>query len=119
MKRRSNIDKPLYYDNRRGDRSKDLLSKLSKNVANVVRKNFKQGGSSADKPKPTDKPKPSNVIEFPVPPDSPIANWYKASADELKQLLSPIYNEKQLKGLSEAELKELLQYTIDTGGFGA
>jgi hypothetical protein len=28
---------------------------------------------------PEDKPKPNNVVPFPVPEDSPLSNWYKAN----------------------------------------
>ena len=35
---------------------------------------------------PEDKPenKPSNIIPFPVPEDSPLNNWHKANRDKYK-----------------------------------
>ena len=49
----------------------------------------------------------------------PLYEWWKtASVDDVKELLNPVYSEKALEGLSEKELLDLLQYTIDTGGIG-
>lgn len=119
MKNKSRMDKPL-YDDRRGNRDELLLSKLSPKVANSVRISMSTGGS-ADKPKPLKpkpKPKPNNVLPFPDKPGNMGLWWKKASAEDIMELLNPVYSEKALEGLSDTELKELLQYTIDTGGIG-
>jgi|TARA_R110000796_G_scaffold15067_1_gene48535 hypothetical protein len=90
-----------------------IISKMTPKVANIVRKRLKEGGTT------NDKPKPSNVINFPIKPNMPLYEWWKtASVDDVKELLNPVYSEKALEGLSEKELLDLLQYTIDTGGIG-
>ena len=62
----------------------------------------------------------NNVVPFPIKPGTPIDEWYKtASRDDVLELLNRVYDLKFLKGLNEKELGELLDYTIDTGGFGA
>ena len=115
----SRMDKPLYDLNKLGDAEVTLkISKLSPKVANTVRKSMATGGST-NKPKPVKpKPKPNNVIPFPDKPGNMGLWWKKASAEDIMELLNPVYSEKALEGLSDTELKELLQYTIDTGGIG-
>ena len=62
----------------------------------------------------------NNVVPFPIKPGTPIDEWYKtASRDDVLELLNRVYDLKFLKGLNEKELEDLLDYTIDTGGFGA
>ena len=62
----------------------------------------------------------NNVVPFPIPNDAPLNEWYKtASRDDVLELLNRVYDLKFLKGLNKKELEELLDYTIDTGGFGA
>ena len=82
---------------------------------------YSKGGVAKNGSKPTQSGdnKPSNVVPFPMPNDAPLNEWYKtASRDDVLQLLNRVYGLKFLKGLSEKELGELLDYTIDTGGFG-
>ena len=63
----------------------------------------------------------NNIINFPVKPGTPMDEWYKTAkkSDYLELLVGMAgFKEDALKDLSESELKELLQYPIDTGGFG-
>jgi len=75
---------------------------------------------------PEDKPKPNNVIQFPVPEDSPLANWYKAnkgkfknkqiaSIDDLAPYLTNFISEEKLLQMSEQEIEILLQDLLDKG----
>lgn len=76
---------------------------------------------------PEDKPeKPTNVIPFPVPEDSPLNNWHKANKDKYKNkkiasvedlapYLTNFYSEKQLMQMSEEEIKNILQELLDKG----
>lgn len=90
--------------------------KLSPNVLKIVetRKTFKQGSPVEEKP--------TNIIPFTPKPDAPLSpsnpdGWTKtAKKEDYYELLFRIYGNKIFE-LSEEELKELLQYTIDTGGF--
>jgi len=115
-KNKNNIGKPIDYDQDYLDgvdiASNIIISKLSPKVANIVRKRMSKGGSTNDEPKPT------NVIQFPEKPGNMGLWWKTASADDIKELLSPVFSEKELHGLTDTELKELLQYTLDTGGIG-
>jgi hypothetical protein len=55
-----------------------------------------------------------------MPPDAPLNDWYKtASRDDYLDLLNRVYGEKFLKDLTVEELKDILEYTIDTGGFNS
>ena len=73
---------------------------------------------------PEDKPKPNNVVPFPVPEDSQLSNWYKAnkgkfknkqiaSIDDLAPYLTNFYTEKQLMQMSEEEIKNILQELLN------
>ena len=65
--------------------------------------------------------KNNNIINFPVKTGTPMDEWYKTAkkSDYLELLVGMAgFKEDALKDLTESELKELLQYTIDTGGFG-
>ena len=77
---------------------------------------------------PEDKPenKPSNIIPFPVPEDSPLNNWHKANGDKYKNkkiasvedlapYLTNFYSEKELLQMSEEEIKNILQDLLDKG----
>jgi hypothetical protein len=76
---------------------------------------------------PEDKPKPNNnVIQFPVPEDSPLNNWHKANRDKYKNkkiasvedlapYLTNFYSEKELLQMSEEEIKNILQDLLDKG----
>ncbi len=76
--------------------------------------------SKPSKPTQNGNNKPSNVIPFPMPPDAPLNDWYKtASRDDYLDLLNRVYGEKFLKDLTIEELKDILEYTIDTGGFNS
>jgi hypothetical protein len=75
---------------------------------------------------PEDKPKPNNVVPFPVPEDSPLSNWHKAnkgkyknkkiaSVEDLAPYLTNFYTEKQLMQMSEEEIKNILQELLNKG----
>jgi len=75
---------------------------------------------------PEDKPKPNNVVPFPVPEDSPLSNWYKAnkgkfknkqiaSIDDLAPYLTNFISEEKLLQMSEQEIEILLQDLLDKG----
>jgi hypothetical protein len=51
----------------------------------------------------------------PMPPDA-LNDWYKTASRELSRR---VYGEKFLKDLTIEELKDILEYTIDTGGFNS
>ena len=107
---KNNISKPLPA----GGAPKQKKVRLSKKLARIV--SYYASGGDVD-----NKPKPNNVIPFPVKPGTPMDEWYKTAkkSDYLELLVGMAgFKEDALKDLSESELKELLQYTIDTGGFG-
>ena len=94
-----------------------------------IAKKLKVGGPvEEDKPKPI-KPKPNNILNFPIPSGSPIDLWWLktnkeftkeskkelASIDDLAPYLSKFYSEKQINAMSEAEMLEKLQDLIDKG----
>ena len=80
---------------------------------------YSKGGAVKNGSKPTQNGQ-NNVVPFPIPNDAPLNEWYKtASRDDVLELLNRVYDLKFLKGLNKKELEELLDYTIDTGGFGA
>ena len=75
---------------------------------------------------PEDKPKPNNVVPFPVPEDSPLSNWYKAnkgkfknkqiaSIDDLAPYLTNFISEEKLLQMSEQEIEIMLQDLLDKG----
>ena len=80
-----------------------------------------KGGAVKNGSKPTQNGQNNNVVPFPIPTRMhQLDEWYKtASRDDVLELLNRVYDLKFLKGLNKKELEELLDYTIDTGGFGA
>lgn len=55
-----------------------IISKMTPKVANIVRKRLKEGGTT------NDKPKPSNVINFPIKPNMPLYEWWKTEIEPKK-----------------------------------
>ena len=87
-----------------------------------IAKKLKVGGPvEEDKPKP----KPNNVITFPVPANSPLGTWWLktskekkkeiASVDDVAPYLSKYFSTKELEAMSEAEMLQKLQELIDKG----
>ena len=58
--------------------------------------------------------KDKNNVSKRLDDEDDIKQVAKSTSDELKYYLSPFYSEKQLKGLSEKQLNELLDEVIDT-----
>ena len=101
MKNKNNVDKAISY------------STIKDPTFNVYRK----GG-------PVEDEKPTNVINFPIKPGTPLYDWYKSNKDSFKKVasiddvgpfLSKFYSEKQLRGMSEKEVESLLQDLLDRG----
>ena len=106
---KNNITKPLG-----AGKPRKKKVQLSKKLARIV--SYYATGGDVD-----NKPKPNNIINFPVKPGTPMDEWYKTAkkSDYLELLVGMAgFKEDALKDLSESELKDLLQYTIETGGFG-
>lgn len=102
-KKLNNIEKAISYPARK---AKDLPPKLK-----TILK-FSKGGPVEDEDKPT------NVIPLPIKPGTE-QDWMKtASKDDYLELLNKVFDANAIKDLSEDELKELLEYTIATGGIG-
>ena len=79
---------------------------------------YRKGGSVEDKPKP------NNVLNFPIKPNMPLYDWYKSNKKEFKQVasiddigpfLTKFVSEKQLRKMSESEVENLLQDLLDRG----
>ena len=103
------IDKPFYRPVRK---PKALPPKLTRII-----KLAKGGPTQLELP--LDNPN-SNIINFPIKPGTE-ADWMKtANRGELLDLLMKYggFGEKFLKDLSDDELKELIDYSIQTGGMG-
>jgi hypothetical protein len=101
QKTKNSIDKAISYDN-----TKVALDELAKKI-------------SIKDPKPNADAE-NNVIPFPMPDNAPLQEWYKtAKREDYLELLNRVYGEKFLQNKSIDELKEILEYTISTGGFGS
>ena len=97
--------------------TKNSIERIIKDPTYTI---YSKGGAVKNGSKPTQNGQNNNVVPFPIKPGTPIDEWYKtASRDRVLELLNRVYDLKFLKGLNEKELGELLDYTIDTGGFGA
>ena len=102
------VEKPYYYKPVR--KPKALPPKLTKII-----KLAKGGSANGDEDKPN-----NNVVPLPIKPGTE-ADWMKtANRSELLDLLMKYggFGEKYLKDLSDDELKELNDYSIQTGGMG-
>tara|TARA_R110002126_G_scaffold84770_4_gene205809 strand:- start:629 stop:1012 length:384 start_codon:yes stop_codon:yes gene_type:complete len=125
------IDKTLYEvpDRFKGPVAKKFLD-LSPKTQRVVRdyantSTYSRGGKVE---KLT--PGRGQVIPFPVKPGTE-QDWMKSlkkavmldeqevvKREDYLELLNKVFGENALKDLTEDELKDLLQYTIETGGVG-
>ena len=128
------IDKTLYEvpDRFRGPVAKKFLD-LSPKTQSVVRdyantSTYSRGGKVEKL-----KPGRGQVIPFPVKPGTE-QDWMKSIKKSIKvldpgedevvkredylELLHKVFGENALKDLTEDELKDLLLYTIETGGVG-
>ena len=101
------VDKKISYDSPKSGVIKDPTFTV-----------YRKGGPVEDKPKP------SNIINFPIKPGMPLYDWYKSNKDSFKQVasiddigpfLTKYYSEKQLRGMSEKEVESLLQDLLDRG----
>ena len=125
------IDKTLYEvpDRFKGPVAKKFLD-LSPKTQRVVRdyantSTYSRGGKVEKL-----KPGRGQVIPFPVKPGTE-QDWMKSlkkavmldeqevvKREDYLELLNKVFGENALKDLTEDELKDLLQYTIETGGVG-
>lgn len=103
------IDRRItYYPSSYGRKVEAILPPKLTNIV-LDRKNYKDGSKPEEN-------KPSNVIPFPIKPGTEQDWMKKASVEDYQDLLFRIYGNKVLD-LSEDELKQLLEYTIETGAF--
>ena len=80
---------------------------------------YTQLKASIKDPKPNAEAE-NNVVPFPMPDDAPLQEWYKtAKREDYLNLLNRVYGEKFLENKSIDELKDILEYTIETGGFSS
>ena len=125
------IDKTLYEvpDRFKGPVAKKFLD-LSPKTQRVVRdyantSTYSRGGKVVEL-----KPGRGQVIPFPVKPGTE-QDWMKSlkkavmldeqevvKREDYLELLNKVFGENALKDLTEDELKDLLLYTIETGGVG-
>ena len=118
------IDKPYYYEDSfyGRPRIKKVSSKVSKVISERLDRNFMSSGGLTRDPRPT------NVIPLIPNPNSPFGSnnpegWSKADfvtdakadIEFYREQLFKIYGGGVMK-LKKSELKELLQFHIDTGG---
>lgn len=72
------------------------------------------------------KPKPSNIINFPIKPGTPLDTWWKTnkkkisnkeivSVEDLAPYLTNFISEKQLMQMSEQEIEAVLQELLEKG----
>ncbi len=100
------------------NKNKNSVERIIKDPTYTI---YSKGGVAKNGSKPTQNGQNNNVVPFPIKPGTPIDEWYKTAkkSDYLELLVGMAgFKEDALKDLTESELKELLQYTIDTGGFG-
>lgn len=98
------------------NRTKNSVERIIKDPTYTI---YSKGGVANNGSKPTQNGQ-NNVVPFPMPNDAPLNEWYKtAKREDYLQLLNRIYGEKFLQNKSIDELKEILEYTIDTGGFSS
>jgi hypothetical protein len=103
------IDRRItYYPSSYGRKVEAILPPKLTNIV-LDRKNYKDGSKPEEN-------MPSNVIPFPIKPGTEQDWMKKASVEDYQDILFRIYGNKVLE-LSEEELKELLEYTINTGAF--
>ena len=102
------------------NRKTKSLNNVEKPIDYEVVRVAKESNTNGSKPSQNGNNKPSNVVPFPMPNDAPLNDWYKtASRDDYLGLLNRVYGEKFLENKTIEELKDILEYTIETGGFSS
>ena len=105
---RNNIDKRISYG--------------TKTIKDPTYDVYKKGGP-VQLELPLDNPN-DNIINFPIKPDTPIFNWYKANKKEFKKVasiddigpfLTKFVSEKELRKMNESEVESLLPDLLDRG----